>query len=95
MAQRQGVLHLQIAQLHLHPVGAELSYVDLSLFQVLEGLAYAFPRAFEHEQSLLPRLLALRDRVAERPHIASYLASERRIPFNPLGIFRHYPELDP
>jgi glutathione S-transferase len=77
-----------------HLVGAELSYVDLSLFQVLEGLAYALPRAFERARAGAPRLLELRERVAGRPRIAAYLASGRRIPFNETGIFRHYPELD-
>jgi glutathione S-transferase len=42
----------------------------------------------------LPRLVALHDRVAQRPRIKAYLQSERRIPFNQMGIFRHYPELD-
>jgi glutathione S-transferase len=32
--------------------------------------------------------------VRARPHIAAYLASERRIPFNQSGIFRYYKELD-
>ncbi len=75
-------------------VGSQQSYVDLSLFQVLEGLAYAFPRAFERAKADTPHLLELSEHVARRPRIAAYLASERRIPFNELGIFRHYPELD-
>jgi len=75
-------------------VGARRSYVDLSAFQVVEGLRYAFPHAMERRAPRLPLLMALRDRVAERPRIAAYLRSERRIPFNQMGIFRHYPELD-
>lgn len=75
-------------------VGSQLSYVDLAMFQVLAGLAYAFPRAFEAMQSDYPLLIALRDHVVQRPHIAAYLASDRRIPFNEDGIFRQYPELD-
>ena len=75
-------------------VGRELSYVDLSTFQVLAGLRYAFPRAMERHERRVPRLGALHDRVAALPRIAAYLASERRIPFNEAGIFRHYPELD-
>lgn len=70
------------------------SYVDLSLFQIVEGTAYAFPKAFAHQAKKHPRLIALRDRVKERPRIANYLASERRIAFNEDGIFRHYSELD-
>jgi glutathione S-transferase len=75
-------------------VGRGLSYVDLSTFQVVAGLRYAFPRAMARHERRVPRLGALHDRVAALPRIAAYLASERRIPFNEWGIFRHYPELD-
>ncbi len=74
--------------------GAKLCYADLSLFQITEGLAYAFPQAMAGRTSRYPRLHALRDRVAARPRIKAYLASARRIRFNEQGIFRHYPELD-
>ena len=77
-----------------HLVGARLTYADLSLFQVIEGLRYAFPQAMARTEKKYPRLVALHDRVAARPNIAAYLASERRIPFNEDGIFRHYAELD-
>jgi glutathione S-transferase len=76
-------------------VGAELSYPDLSLFQIVAGLRYAFPRAMARLELKHRRVVALHDRVAARPRIAAYLASDRRIPFNQYGIFRHYPELDP
>ena len=72
----------------------EYSYVDLSLFQLMSGLEYAFPRVMSRVGRQLPRLHALRQRVAERPRVAAYLASTRRLPFNQSGIFRHYPELD-
>lgn len=75
-------------------VGRGLTYVDLSTFQVLAGLRYAFPRAMARHERRVPRLGALHDRVAALPPIAAYLASDRRIPFNEAGIFRHYPELD-
>jgi len=75
-------------------VGRRLSYVDLSTFQVVAGLRYAFPRAMTRHERRVPRLARLHDRVAALPRIAAYLASERRIPFNEWGIFRHYPELD-
>jgi len=75
-------------------VGDKPSYADLSLFQVIEGLRYAFPNAMKRLEGEYPALGALRDRVAARPNIAAYLASPRRIPFNQNGIFRHYPELD-
>lgn len=77
-----------------HLVGDTLTYVDLSMFQLIEGLHYAFPRATAGFASHYPRLTALRQAVAARPNIAAYLASERRLPFNETGIFRHYPELD-
>jgi glutathione S-transferase len=74
--------------------GKKLTYADLSLFQLVEGLRYAFPKATARLLKKHPRLVALHDTVAERPRIAAYLASERRIPFNEQGIFRRYPELD-
>jgi glutathione S-transferase len=77
-----------------HMIGRRLSYVDLSMFQVIAGLQYAFPRAMARARSRWPRLVALHDRVAARPRISAYLASGRRLPFNTQGIFRHYPELD-
>ena len=75
-------------------VGAKLSYADLSMFQIMAGLSYAFPRAMARSARQYRRLFALHGRVQERPRIAAYLASPRRIPFNNEGIFRHYPELD-
>ncbi len=77
-----------------HIFGARLSYVDLSLFQIVEGLRYAFPRATADFERRYPALVALRNLVAARPNIAAYLQSDRRVPFNEMGIFRHYPELD-
>jgi glutathione S-transferase len=75
-------------------VGAALSYVDLSMFQVLAGLVYAFPKTMARVSPTVPGLTALSDRVASKPRIAAYLASSRRVPFGDAGIFRHYPELD-
>ena len=74
--------------------GADLTYPDLSLFQMVEGLRYAFPKAMARMERDCPKVVALRDRVAAEPNIKAYLASPRRIPFNTMGIFRHYPELD-
>ncbi len=75
-------------------LGRRISYVDLSLFQVVEGLRYAFPKSMRRLESKIPGVVAVRDAVAERPRIAAYLGSPRRIPFNEYGIFRHYKELD-
>ena len=83
-----------------NPKGAEylvsksVSYVDLSLFQMIAGLRYAFPRTMAKLKPEYPRIVALHDRVSVRPRLAAYLASPRRLPFNQQGIFRHYPELD-
>ena len=77
-----------------HAVGSEVSYVDLSLFQVVAGLEYAFPSALARLRASVPALMDLHERIAARPRLAAYLASGRRIPFNEKGIFRHYPELD-
>ncbi len=77
-----------------HLVGTRLTYADLSLFQVVAGLHYAFPKAMARVAKQYPNVVALHARVEARPRIAAYLASERRQPFNQQGIFRHYPELD-
>lgn len=76
-----------------HLVGAGLTYVDLSMFQVLCGLEYAFPKGFARVKPNIPLLADLAERVAARPNIAAYLSSKDRLPFKD-GIFRHYPELD-
>ena len=75
-------------------VGSSLTYCDLSLFQVVAGLRYAFPRAVAQYERDYHRVFGLYDRIAQIPRVATYLASDRRIPFNKEGIFRHYEELD-
>jgi glutathione S-transferase len=77
-----------------HLLGAKLSYADLSLFQIVAGLSYAFPRTMVSAARKYRHLFALHARIQERPRIAAYLASPRRLPFNEDGIFRHYPELE-
>ena len=74
--------------------GRRITYVDLSLFQIVEGLRYAFPKRMKAFEREIPGLVELRDRVAARPNIKAYLLSDRRIAFNEDGIFRHYKELD-
>jgi glutathione S-transferase len=75
-------------------LGRRLSYADLSLFQIVAGLSYAFPKRMKRLERKVPRLIALAERVAKRPRIAAYLASERRIPFSQWGIYRYFKELD-
>jgi glutathione S-transferase len=77
-----------------HLVGGKLSYADTSLFQLVEGLSYAFPKASARELAKTPLVMALHDRVAAVPKVAAYLRSPRRIAFNEDGIFRRYAELD-
>ncbi len=75
-------------------VGRSLSYVDLSVFQIIEGLRYGFPRRMKRFEKKIPGLVALHEWVAQRPRIKAYLASERRIPFSQWGIYRYFKELD-
>jgi glutathione S-transferase len=75
-------------------IGRRLTYVDLSIFQIIEGLRYAFPRRMKRFEKKIPALIELHDRVAARPRIKAYLASPRRIPFSQWGIYRYYKELD-
>ena len=75
-------------------LGRRISYTDLSLFQIIEGLRYAFPNQMKRFERKVPYVIELRDRVPARPRIKLYLGSARRIPFNEDGIFRHYPALD-
>jgi glutathione S-transferase len=77
-----------------HMVGRRLSYVDLSLFQIVEGLRYAFPKRVKRFERKVPLLIALHDRIAQRARIKAYLSSTRRIPFSQSGIFRYFKELD-
>ena len=75
-------------------LGRRLNYPDLSLFQMLAGLQYAFPQAMARRLRRYPLLVALHNRVAAQPRLSAYFTSARRIPFNRQDIFRHYPELD-
>ena len=75
-------------------VGATLTYADLSAYQLIAGLAYAFPKAMARLGKRHPNLMRLHAGVAVRPRIAAYVASERRIAHNEDDIFRLYPELD-
>jgi glutathione S-transferase len=75
-------------------IGRRLSYVDLSLFQIVEGLRYAFPKRMKRFEKKVPGVIALHDRVAKRPRVKAYLASNRRIAFSQWGIYRYFKELD-
>lgn len=75
-------------------VGARLTYADLSLFEVVAGMRYAFPELMKRQEKKTPLVAALAERVAARPRVAAYLSSKRRLPYDQVGIFRHYAELD-
>lgn len=75
-------------------LGRTLSYVDLSIFQLIAGLRYAFPKTMQRLEPDCPGLVSIHDKVAARPNSAAYLASKRRLPFSEHDVFRHYPELD-
>jgi len=77
-----------------HLVGGALTYVDLSAFQLMAGIEYAFPRTMRRSTRKWPKLRRLCRQVGDVPNVAAYLASERRIPFKEEGIFRRYTELD-
>jgi glutathione S-transferase len=77
-----------------HMVGNSLTYVDLSVFQLVEGLRFSFPKTMHEIESDYRGLTALHDRIGTRPNIAAYLKSPRRLPWNDRGVFRHYPELE-
>jgi len=74
--------------------GRRITYVDLSLFQIVEGLRYAFPKRMKRFERRVPGIVALHDRVAKSPRIAAYLASDRRIAFSQWGIYRYFKDLD-
>jgi glutathione S-transferase len=88
--------YFEHVMLHGRPwlMGDAWTYADLSLFQLLEGLAYAFPKRMATLASDIPLITAVRERVRKLPELAGYLYGERRLPFNEDGLFRHYPELD-
>ncbi|HVM85599.1 MAG TPA: glutathione S-transferase [Candidatus Binatia bacterium] len=90
----KGILDSNRAGKGRYLVGGRLTYADLSLFQIIAGMRYAFPNAMRALEKRRPGLATVHDSVAARPRIAAYLESERRLPFNQQGIFRHYPELD-
>jgi glutathione S-transferase len=77
-----------------HLAGNRLTYVDLSMFQLIEGLRFSFPKTMAKIEKDYSGLVALHDRIAVRPNVAAYLKSPRRLPWNDRGVFRHYPELE-
>jgi glutathione S-transferase len=75
-------------------LGRKITYADLSIFEIVDGLRFAFPKMTKRLERKHPLMSALHARVAGRENIARYLASKRRIAFNEYDIFRRYRELD-
>jgi glutathione S-transferase len=73
--------------------GSDWTYADLSLFILVDGLKFAFPKRMAHVGKNMPRVMALHRKVEELDALQDYFKSDRRLPYGD-GIFRHYPELD-
>ncbi|PVI01983.1 glutathione S-transferase protein-like protein [Periconia macrospinosa] len=75
-------------------VGAKLSFADTTVWQVLDGLKFAFPKELAAIEKDYPTLFeTFYNGIKEEGGLKEYLASDRRLPYSE-GIFRHYPELD-
>ncbi|KAI0205629.1 glutathione S-transferase protein-like protein [Astrocystis sublimbata] len=76
-------------------LGDTFTYADLVLFQCIDGVLFAFPRAMKQakDSGKYDRVFQLHDAVAARPNIAAYLSSNRRQEYN-IGIYRYYEEND-
>lgn len=71
-----------------------LTYADTTLWQVMDGLHFAFPKELEARSNDYPLLFGtFYPSIKEEKHLKEYLASDRRLPYS-MGVFRHYPELD-
>jgi glutathione S-transferase len=75
-------------------VGSDLTYPDLSLAQVVDGLGYAFPKAGPRVLRNYPRVRELHAAVFARPRIRRYVKSKRRLEYNNHDLFRRYRDLD-
>lgn len=77
-------------------VSDRLTYADTTVWQVLDGLYFAFPKemaARKEEEEFRELLGPFYDGVKEEKGIKEYLASGRRMEYS-MGLFRRYPELD-
>lgn len=75
-------------------VGSKLSFADTTLWHVLSGLLFAFPKEMEARKAEFELLFGtFYNSVKEASGVKEYLASGKRKPFS-MGVFRHYPELD-
>lgn len=75
-------------------VGSKLSFADTTVWHVLNGLQFAFPKELEARQKDFPTLFeTFYPSVQEQSRLKEYLASDRRFPYSN-GVYRYYPELD-
>ena len=66
-------------------VGRRTSYVDLSMFEIVEGLRYAFPKRMKRFEKKVPGLVALRDRDRQAPAHQSLPGVEAAHPLQSVG----------
>ncbi|PWN54081.1 hypothetical protein IE53DRAFT_383382 [Violaceomyces palustris] len=76
-------------------IGPSLSVADLVLFQVLDGLSFAYPRlmASLERKGDYGGVFGLKRHVGGWDKVKGYVESGRRRKFSN-GLYRHYPELD-
>ncbi|TKY90649.1 hypothetical protein EX895_000647 [Sporisorium graminicola] len=73
--------------------GSKTTVADLTAFQVVDGLLFAFPNCMQNlkQAGKFDQVFRLHDQIKDE--LKEYLQSERRLPYSN-GVFRHYPELD-
>jgi len=75
-------------------VGDRLTYADTTVWQLLDGCFFAFPKEMAARTKEYPDLLVtFYENIKTEHGVKEYLRSERRLKYS-MGVFRHYPELD-
>ncbi|OJD36217.1 glutathione s-transferase [Diplodia corticola] len=75
-------------------VGDKLSHADTTVWQVIDGLLFAFPKELQARKEEFPLIFEkFYPGIKEEKGLKEYLASDRRLKYSQ-GLFRHYPELD-
>ncbi|SMY24333.1 unnamed protein product [Zymoseptoria tritici ST99CH_1A5] len=74
-------------------VGERVTTADVTVWQVLDGLQFAFPKEMAVRRKEFEALFKWYEGFKEEKGLKAYLGSERRLPYSQ-GVFRYYPELD-
>ncbi|KAL1639271.1 hypothetical protein SLS58_008113 [Diplodia intermedia] len=75
-------------------VGDKLTHADTTVWQVIDGLLFAFPKELEARKEEFPLIFGkFYPGIKEEKGLKEYLASDRRLKYSQ-GLYRHYPELD-